>query len=83
MRRTKGLDSSTAAMAAGELLLIQRYPFNLSAELSCAYGKAVLTGRLAGRARLPSRNRPKRVRCSWSGQARFMQGGDCWWNSGK
>jgi hypothetical protein len=74
MGRARGLDSMTAAMAAGELLLIQRYPFHLSAELSCAYGKAVLTARLAGRASLPSRYRPKRVRCSWSGQVRFMRG---------
>jgi hypothetical protein len=83
MGRTRRLDSKAAAMVAGELLLIQRYPFNLSAELSCAYGKAVLTARLAGRASLPSRYRPKRVRCSRSGHARVMQGGDCWRNSGK
>jgi len=83
MGRTRGQDSKTVTMAAGELFLIQRYPFHLSAELSCAYGKAVLMGRLAGRASLPSRYRPKRVRCSWSGHARVMQGGDCWRNSGK
>ena len=83
MGRTRGLDSRTAAMAAGELLLIQRYPFHLSAELSHAYGKASLTARLAWRESLPSRYRPKRVRCSWSGQIRFMRGGDCWRNSGK
>jgi hypothetical protein len=36
MGRTRGLDSRTAAMVAGELLLIQRYPFHLSAEqISC------------------------------------------------
>ncbi len=70
-------------MAAGEHLLIQRNLFHLSAELSRTYGKAVLTGSLAGRASLPSRYRPKPVRCSWSGQIRFMQGGDCWRNSGK
>jgi hypothetical protein len=83
MGRTRGLDSRTAAMVAGELLLIQRYPFHLSAELSHTYGKASVATRPAGRASLPSRYRPKRVRRSWSGQARFMQGGDCWWNSGK
>ena len=83
MGRTRGQDSKTATMAAGELLLIQRYPFNLSAELSHTYGKASVATRLAGRASLPSRYRPKRVRCSWSGQIRFMRGGDCWRNSGK
>ena len=83
MGRTRGLDSRTTAMVAGEHLLIQRYLIHLSAELSHAYGKASLTGRLAGRASLPSRYRPKRVRCSWSGHARVMQGGDCWRNSGK
>ena len=75
MGRTRGQDSKTATMAAGELLLIQRYPFNLSAELSHTYGKASVATRLAGRASLPSRYRPKRVRCSWSGQIRFMRGG--------
>jgi hypothetical protein len=53
MGRARGLDSRTAAMVAGELLLIQRYLVHLPAELSHAYGKASLTGRLAGRASLP------------------------------
>ena len=56
MGRTRGQDSKTVTMAAGELFLIQRYPFHLSAELSCAYGKAVLTARLAGRASLKHRH---------------------------
>jgi hypothetical protein len=53
MGRTRGLDSRTAAMAAGEHLLIQRYLVHLSAEFPRAYGKASLARRLAGRASLP------------------------------
>ena len=83
MRRTRGLDSKTAAIISGELCRMRDYLFYLSAEFPCAYGKASLTARLAGRESLASRYRPKRVRCSWSGQIRFMRGGDCWRNSGK
>ena len=83
MRRTRGLDSKTAATIGGELCRMRDYLFYLSAELSHAHGKASLAARLAGRASLPSRYRPKRVRCSRSGQIRFMRGGDCWRNSGK
>jgi hypothetical protein len=53
MRRTKGLDSKTASLAAGELLRVQRYLAHLSGTLSHAYGKASLATRLAGRASLP------------------------------
>ena len=83
MGRTRGLDSRTAAMVAGELYRMRDYLVHLSAEFPRAYGKASLTVRLAGRESLASRYRPKRVRCSWSGQIRFMRGGDCWRNSGK
>ncbi len=83
MGGARRLGSRMAALAAGEVLRVERYLIHLSAELSHTYGKAVLTDRLAGRASLPSRYRPKRVRCSRSGQVRFMQGGDCWRNSGK
>jgi hypothetical protein len=83
MGRTRGLESRTAATIGGELYRMRDYLVHLSAELPGTYGKASPAARLVGRASLPSRYRPKRVRCSWSGQIRFMQGGDCWRNSGK
>jgi hypothetical protein len=76
MGRTRGLESRTAAIAAGELPLIRRHLVRLSAELSHTYGKASLTARPAGRASLPSRCRPKRVRRSWSGHARLGVAGE-------